>query len=79
MAKIEIVGSGCSKCKALFENTKKAVAEIGGFYEIEKIEDITQIMSYGITSTPALVIDGEIKSYGRLLSVQEIKQLLKKE
>lgn len=75
--KIEILGTGCAKCKNLEENTKKAVAKLDGFYEIKKVEDIVEIMNYGVMSTPALVIDGVVKSTGKLLSVEEIIVLLK--
>lgn len=75
--KIEILGTGCSKCKALEENTKKAVAQAGIFAQIEKVEDIVKIMDYGVMSTPALVIDGVVKSTGKLLNQEEIKALLK--
>lgn len=70
--KIEILGTGCAKCKALEEATKQAVSKVGGFHEVKKIEDIVQIMNYGVMSTPALVIDGVVKSSGKLLSVDEI-------
>ena len=74
--KIEILGTGCSKCQALSLHVKEAVAKKGIFAQIEKIEDIMQIMSYGVTSTPALVVDGVVKSSGKLLSVDEILALL---
>jgi small redox-active disulfide protein 2 len=74
--KIEILGTGCSKCTALLEATKKAVAQKGLFVQIEKVEDIMKIMGYGVTSTPALVIDGKVKSSGKLLNVDEIIALL---
>lgn len=74
--KIEILGTGCAKCTALLEATKKAVAQKGLFVQIEKVEDIMKIMAYGVTSTPALVIDGTVKSSGKLLSVDEIIALL---
>jgi len=73
--KIEILGTGCPKCKALTENTKKAVADAKVFAQIEKVEDIVKIMEYKVMSTPALVIDGEIKSTGKVLTVEEIKAL----
>ncbi len=50
--KIEILGTGCTKCKALEEAVKKAVAQIGGFHEVKKVEDIVEIMNYGVMSTP---------------------------
>jgi small redox-active disulfide protein 2 len=73
--KIEILGTGCTKCKALEENAKKAVAEAGIFAQVEKVEDIEKIMAYGVMSTPGLVINGEVKSTGKLLNSQEIKAL----
>ena len=75
--KIEILGTGCTKCKKLEENTKQAVAKIGGFHEVKKVEDIVEIMNYGVMSTPALVVDGVVKSTGKLLSVEEIIILFK--
>lgn len=75
--KIEILGTGCTKCVALFENTKQAVAKIGGFHEVKKVEDVVEIMNYGVMSTPALVVDGEVKVTGKLLSVDEVYNLLK--
>lgn len=75
--KIEILGTGCSKCKALEEATKQAVAQSGKFAQIEKVEDIIKIMEYGVMSTPGLVIDGKVLSTGKLLSVNEIVELIK--
>ena len=75
--KIEILGTGCTKCKALEEAVKKAVAQIGGFHEVKKVEDIVEIMNYGVMSTPALVVDGIVKSSGTLLRIDEIINLLK--
>jgi small redox-active disulfide protein 2 len=75
--KIEILGTGCSKCKALEEATKQAVAMSGKFAQIEKVEDIMKIMEYQVMSTPALVIDGKVVSTGKLLSVAEIVELIK--
>ncbi|MFA7083139.1 MAG: thioredoxin family protein [Arcobacteraceae bacterium] len=75
--KIKILGTGCTKCKALEEATKQAVAQIGGFHEVIKVEDMMEIMNYGVMSTPALVVDGEVKSTGKLLNVDEIVKFLK--
>lgn len=75
--KIKILGTGCTKCKALEEATKQAVAKIEGFHSVEKVEDIMKIMEYGVVSTPALVVDGEVKSTGKLLNVEEIIAILK--
>jgi len=74
--KIEILGTGCSKCKAMEANTKAAIAQIGGFHSVVKVEDIMEIMAYNVVSTPGLVVDGEVKSTGKLLSVDEIVKLL---
>ena len=75
--KIEILGTGCTKCKTLEENTKLALTKIGGFHEIKKVEDIVEIMNYGVMSTPALVVDGVVKSSGKVLSVDEIIDIIK--
>jgi len=74
--KIEILGTGCAKCKTLYENTKKALEELGVSAEMVKVEDIPSIMKYGVMSTPALVIDGEVKFSGKVASVVEIMGLL---
>jgi small redox-active disulfide protein 2 len=74
--KIEVLGTGCAKCKALEEVVKQAVAKKGIFAQIEKVEDIVKIMEYGVTSTPALAIDGVVKSSGRVLSVAEIEAVI---
>lgn len=74
--KIEILGTGCPKCKNLFNAAQEAVKETNISCEIEKVEDITKIMSYGVMMTPALVVNGEVKSAGKVLSVAEIKKLL---
>ncbi len=76
--KIEILGTGCTKCTALFENTKQAVAKAGLFAQVEKVEDLTKIMEYGVMSTPGLVIDGEVKSTGKLLTTEDVFELIKK-
>jgi small redox-active disulfide protein 2 len=76
--KIEILGTGCSKCKALEANAKLAIAQIGGFHELKKVEDIVEIMNYGVMSTPGLVIDGVVKSTGKLLSLEEVLELMDK-
>ena len=74
--KIEILGTGCTKCKALEEAVKKAVAQVGGFHEVKKVEDIVEIMNYGVMSTPALVVDGVVKSAGKLLNVEDIVEFI---
>ena len=76
--KIEILGTGCAKCKTLEENAKQALAKIGGFHELKKVEDIVEIMNYGVMSTPALVVDGSVKSSGKVLNVDEILEIISK-
>lgn len=75
--KIQILGTGCPKCKQLAQNTETAVKALGIEAEIEKITRINEIMKFGVMMTPALAVDGTVKSAGKLLSVEEIKGLLK--
>jgi small redox-active disulfide protein 2 len=74
--KIEILGTGCTKCNALEANVKQAVAKSGQFMQIEKVSDLQVIMGYGVMSTPGLVINGEVKSVGKVLSIGEIQALI---
>jgi small redox-active disulfide protein 2 len=74
--KIEILGTGCTKCIALLANVEQAVAQIGGFHQIEKVDDMMKIMEYGVMNTPGLVVDGEVKSTGKLLTVAQCKEVL---
>lgn len=76
--KIEVLGTGCAKCKSLAKNVQKAVAESGVEAEVVKVESLQEIMNRGIMMTPALFIDGEAVVVGRAPSVAEIKALLKK-
>jgi len=73
---IKILGSGCAKCKKLEANAQEAVQSLGIEAVIEKVQDVQGIMSYGVMSTPALVIDEVVKSSGKVLSVKEIKKFL---
>ena len=75
--KIQILGTGCPKCKKLTQHAEEAVKDLGLDVEIEKVTQIAEIMKFGVMTTPALVIDGTIKSIGKLLSVEEIKGFLK--
>ncbi|HOI83781.1 MAG TPA: thioredoxin family protein [Campylobacterales bacterium] len=75
--KIEILGTGCAKCKMLLEITQNAVEKAGVDAEIVKVEDPIAIMNYGVMSTPALVVDQEVKMSGRLPSADEIVEILK--
>lgn len=74
--KIEVLGTGCSKCKTLYENVQKALEESGKSAEVVKVEDIPSIMKYGVMSTPALVIDGQVTCSGKLASAAEIMRML---
>ncbi len=74
---IKILGTGCSNCKKLEANAKDAVKKLGVNAEIVKVEDIKDIMSYGIMRTPALVIDEKVKSYGKVASVDDIAAMIK--
>ena len=74
--KIEVLGSGCAKCKKLYENAQEAVKLSGKEAEIVKVEDINQIVTYGVMSTPALVVDGVVKVSGKLVSPEEIAAML---
>lgn len=74
--KIEIYGTGCAKCKTLYENVQKALAELGKEGEVSKVEDINQITGAGVMFTPAIAIDGQVKSAGKVLNVEEIKKLI---
>ncbi len=76
--KIEILGTGCAKCKSLLKNVEKAVQETGVKAEIVKVDSIQEIMDRGVMMTPALYIDGESKMVGRTATVEEIKRMLKK-
>lgn len=73
--KIEILGTGCPKCKKLYGNVNEALAKSGIIAEVVKIEDIMQITEYGVMTTPALVIDGTVKSAGKVLSPEQIQGL----
>ena len=74
--KIQILGTGCPKCKTLAANAEKAAAELGIEAEVEKITDIKRIMAFGVMQTPALAVDGVVKSSGHLLSPEQIKKLI---
>lgn len=70
--KIEVLGTGCSKCITLENVVKQAIAKSGKFIQLEKVDDIMKIMEYQVVSTPGLVIDGKVVSTGKLLSVDEV-------
>lgn len=74
---IKILGSGCKSCVTLLENTKAAIEELGLEAQIVKVTDYVEIASYGVMSTPALVVDEKVISYGKVLKKEEIIKLLK--
>jgi len=76
MAKIQILGTGCPKCTKLAENAENAAKAAGIEYELEKVKDLNEIMSFGVMLTPALVIDGQVKAVGKVPSADEIKTFL---
>ena len=76
MIKIQILGTGCPKCKKLTENAEKAALELDGDYEIIKVTDINEIMKFGVMMTPALAVGNEVKSVGKVLSNEEIKKII---
>ena len=76
MEKIQILGTGCPKCNQLEQNARSAVHQLGLPVEIVKVSDINEIMKFGVMLTPALAVDGEVKSVGKLLTVDEIRTLL---
>ena len=76
--KIQVLGTGCAKCRQLTANAEKAVAELGLGVPVEKVEDLREIVKFRVMSTPALVVDGQVRSAGRLLTPDEVKALLRK-
>lgn len=74
--KIQVLGTGCSKCLKLMENTVAAVADMGLDCQVDKVTDIKEIMGFGVMLMPGLVVDGEVRSSGKVLSVDEIKRIL---
>ncbi len=74
---IKILGTGCAKCKKLEENARQAISEAGIDATIEKVTDLDKIMDYGVMMTPALMIDDKVLASGKLLSVSDIKALIK--
>jgi len=76
MKLIQVLGPGCAKCEKLKKHAEEAVKESGEEATVEKITDINVIVGFGVMTTPALVVDGEVKVVGKVPSVEEIKQLL---
>ena len=76
MKKLQILGTGCPKCKQLAENAEAAAKALGLQYELDKVTDINDIMTFGVMMTPALAVDGEVKVAGKVPGVEEIKAML---
>ncbi|OHD74179.1 MAG: redox-active disulfide protein 2 [Spirochaetes bacterium RBG_13_68_11] len=76
MKQIKILGPGCRRCEQLAAATKEAADQLGIDYELEKVKDVAKLADYGVMMTPGLVIDGEVKSQGKVLSLDEIKAML---
>jgi len=74
--KIQILGTGCAKCRQLSENAETAARELGLDYEIEKVTEIAEIARFGVMATPALAVDGQVKLAGKVAAPAEIKALL---
>lgn len=77
--KIQVLGTGCPKCKKTAENAETAVRELGIQADVEKVEEIAEIMKFGVMMTPAVAVDGNVKISGRVPSVEDIKTLLAKD
>jgi small redox-active disulfide protein 2 len=73
---IQVLGTGCAKCKTLYDVARKAAEEAGVDARVEKVDDIQQIMAFDILTLPGLVIDGQVKAAGRVPGVEEIKRLI---
>jgi len=76
MKKIQILGTGCSKCSTLAQLTQQAAKQMAIEYTIEKVTKINEIMAFGVMITPALVIDGQVKIAGKVPSIEQIKKML---
>lgn len=77
--RIQILGTGCPKCRLLEEHARQAVQELGVNAEIEKVTEIDEIMRFGVMVTPALAINGSVKAAGRVLTKDQIAEFIKKE
>ena len=75
---VKVLGSGCAKCNALEQATREALAELGMETTIDHVTDFAQIAAYGVMTTPALVVDGKVVSYGKVLKKDEVKALIQK-
>ena len=75
--KVQILGTGCPKCKKLAANAEEAIAKAGVDAQMEKIDKLAEIVAFGVMSTPALAVDGDVKAAGKVLSVEQIEAILK--
>jgi small redox-active disulfide protein 2 len=75
--KIQVLGTGCTKCKQLTANAEKAVAALGLTVPVEKVEDLREIMKFGVMTTPALVVDGKVRAAGKVLTAEAVTDLLR--
>lgn len=78
MTQIKVLGPGCPKCKTTYRNVQEALKQTNMEADVEKVEDIEEMMKYNVLTTPVLMIDGEMKVKGRIAQVSEIVQFLKK-
>lgn len=76
MKKIQVLGTGCPKCRKLAELADEAARELKIEYELEKVTDLNEILGFGVMVTPALAVDGEVKIAGKLPKIQDIKKML---
>jgi small redox-active disulfide protein 2 len=77
VVRIQVLGTGCAKCKQLTANAERAVAELGLAASVEKVEDLREIVKFGVMTTPALAVDGVVKAAGKVLSPDAVKALLR--
>ena len=77
MVKLQIFGTGCPKCQELAERAESAAQELGIEYEVEKVKELNKIMEFGVMITPALAVNGEIKVFGRVPSLQEAMEMIR--
>ena len=77
-SRVKVLGAGCAKCNELERSTKEALAELGMDTAIDHVTDFTRIAAYGVMSTPALVVDGRVVSFGKVLKKDEVIKLLQK-
>lgn len=77
-ASVKVLGSGCAECNALEAATRAALEQLGMNTEIDHVTDFAKIAAYGVMSTPALVVDGKVVSYGKVLKTEEVVAILKK-